>query len=141
VVQHRILVANPAKLYGFELKVASAMSVNNKRVFYVKYLAHPIFADAGGAAPRPSRPAETKAPRKSGADPNPGARHQIGAARRIRRPPTSMPTCCAARRTLIAPATAPAAIPSMSGMHRGSVPVVNHPARAHSVAEHALGMM
>src|SRR5438046_9149911 len=28
-----------------ELKVASTMSVNNKRVFYVKYLAHEIYAD------------------------------------------------------------------------------------------------
>src|SRR6185369_17754223 len=28
-----------------ELKVASIMSVNNKRVFYVKYLAHQIYAD------------------------------------------------------------------------------------------------
>src|SRR5947209_4130083 len=34
-----------------ELKVASAMSVNNKRVFYVKYLAHEIYADILRARP------------------------------------------------------------------------------------------
>src|SRR6266446_1732230 len=34
-----------------ELKVASTMSVNNKRVFYVKYLAHQIYADILRARP------------------------------------------------------------------------------------------
>src|SRR2546421_11973064 len=34
-----------------ELKVASTMSVNNKRVFYVKYLAHEIYADILRARP------------------------------------------------------------------------------------------
>src|SRR5258707_11195535 len=34
-----------------ELKVASKMSVNNKRVFYVKYLAHEIYADILRARP------------------------------------------------------------------------------------------
>src|SRR3977135_4689001 len=34
-----------------ELKVASIMSVNNKRVFYVKYLSHPIYADILQARP------------------------------------------------------------------------------------------
>src|ERR1700736_5497947 len=34
-----------------ELKVLSAMSVNNKRVFYVKYLAHEIYAEILKARP------------------------------------------------------------------------------------------
>src|SRR5258708_33160299 len=34
-----------------ELKVSSTMSVNNKRVFYVKYLAHEIYADILRARP------------------------------------------------------------------------------------------
>src|SRR5437762_8126392 len=34
-----------------ELKVASTMSVNNKRVFYVRYLAHQIYADILRARP------------------------------------------------------------------------------------------
>src|SRR5258707_4672181 len=34
-----------------ELKVSSTMSVNNKRVFYVKYLAHQIYADILRARP------------------------------------------------------------------------------------------
>src|ERR1700681_4247645 len=34
-----------------ELKVPSTMSVNNKRVFYVKYLAHQIYADILRARP------------------------------------------------------------------------------------------
>ena len=46
--QHRILVDQSRKaLWLPELKVADIrqMSVNNKRVFYVKYLAHEIYAD------------------------------------------------------------------------------------------------
>src|SRR5260221_2644012 len=66
-----------------ELKVASTMSVNNKRVFYVKYLAHEIYADILRARPdvRLDRmdnesPEEISAPILSAAH-----AYQVGAAR------------------------------------------------------------
>ena len=82
--QHRILVTNPAKLYGFpELKVAATMSVNNKRVFYVKYLAaRDLCRHPAGAARRAARPARERKPDEISA-PILAAAHayQIGAAR------------------------------------------------------------
>src|SRR6266404_3321954 len=66
-----------------ELKVASTMSVNNKRVFYVKYLAHEIYADILRARPdvrldrlENESPDEVSAPILSAAH-----AYQIGAAR------------------------------------------------------------
>src|SRR6266446_1680070 len=66
-----------------ELKVASTMSVNNKRVFYVKYLAHEIYADILRARPdvrldrlENESPDEISAPILSAAH-----AYQIGAAR------------------------------------------------------------
>ncbi len=49
--RERILVSNPAKLYGFYGTESRSMTVNNKRVFYVKYLAHQIYADILKARP------------------------------------------------------------------------------------------
>src|SRR2546429_9609755 len=66
-----------------ELKVALTMSVNNKRVFYVKYLAHEIYADILRARPdvrldrlENESPDEISAPILSSAH-----GHQVGAAR------------------------------------------------------------
>src|SRR6266849_625824 len=66
-----------------ELKGASTMSVNNKRVFYVKYLAHEIYADILRARPdvrldrlENESPEEISAPILSAAH-----AYQIGAAR------------------------------------------------------------
>jgi D-3-phosphoglycerate dehydrogenase len=45
-IRHGIVVSNPARLYeDFRTEGQRSMSVNNKRVFYVKYLADPIYAD------------------------------------------------------------------------------------------------
>ena len=82
--QHRILVDQSRKaLWLPELKVASTMSVNNKRVFYVKYLAHEIYADILRARPdvrldrlENESPEETFAPILAAAH-----AYQIGAAR------------------------------------------------------------
>ena len=102
--QHRILVDQSRKaLWLPELKVASAMSVNNKRVFYVKYLAHEIYADIlQGAARRAARPAGE---RKSGRRLRRRScrrRTPIRSARRAMNSQSismSMRTCCGARRT------------------------------------------
>src|SRR6266481_1107472 len=66
-----------------ELKVAPTMSVNNKRVFYVKYLAHEVYADILRARPdvrldrlENESPEEISAPILSAAH-----AYQIGAAR------------------------------------------------------------
>ena len=42
-----IAFPSPARqsVMDFQPRVQPTMSVNNKRVFYVKYLAHPIYAD------------------------------------------------------------------------------------------------
>jgi D-3-phosphoglycerate dehydrogenase len=45
-IRHGIVVSNPARLYeDFRTEGQRSMSVNNKRVFYVKYLADPVYAD------------------------------------------------------------------------------------------------
>jgi hypothetical protein len=46
VLRHRVPAAGPAKASWISKpRVPPTMSVNNKRVFYVKYLAHPIYAE------------------------------------------------------------------------------------------------
>ena len=79
------------------------MSVNNKRVFYVKYLPHEIYADMLRARPdvRLDR-LENESPEDSlRADPGRGARlsGRRGARRTRARISMSMRICCGGRRT------------------------------------------
>ena len=78
------------------------MSVNNKRVFYVKYLAHPIYTEILKARPdvrfdrlENESPEDVFAPILARRMPTRSARP----ATRSRRTSTSMTTCCSARRT------------------------------------------
>src|SRR5437899_2071956 len=130
-----------------ELKVASTMSVNNKRVFYVKYLAHQIYADLLAARPdvRLDR-LENESPDEV-ATPILAAAHayQIGAARDelakhfhvdeqlLRRAPN----------LLIVSSNGAGYDPvDVDACTVAGVLVVNQSGgNAHSVAEHALGML
>ena len=145
--QQRILVDQSRKtLWLPELKVP-AMSVNNKRVFYVKYLAHPIYADILKARPdvrldrlENESPDEVAAPILSAAH-----AYQIGAARDelaqhfhvdadlLRRAPN----------LLIVSSNGAGFDPvDVDACTAAGVLVVNQSGgNAHSVAEHALGMM
>src|SRR6266404_3427898 len=130
-----------------ELKVASTMSVNNKRVFYVKYLAHEIYADILRARPdvrldrlENESPDEVSAPILSAAH-----AYQIGAARDelakhfhvdqdlLRRAPN----------LLIVSSNGAGYDPvDVEACTEAGVLVVNQSGgNAHSVAEHALGML
>src|SRR5258707_14450884 len=130
-----------------ELKVASTMSVNNKRVFYVKYLAHEIYADILRARPdvrldrlENESPDEVSAPILSAAH-----AYQIGAARDelgrhfhvdqdlLRRAPN----------LLIVSSNGAGYDPlGVQALPQAGVLVVNQSGgNAHSVAEHALGML
>src|SRR3979411_1852480 len=129
------------------IESASIMSVNNKRVFYVKYLAHQIYADILRARPdvRLDR-VETETP-ESVAAPVLAAAHayQIGAARDelakhfhvdqnlLRRAPN----------LLIVSSNGAGYDPvDVDACTAAGVLVVNQSGgNAHSVAEHALGMM
>ena len=86
-----------------ELKVAPTMSVNNKRVFYVKYLAQrDLCRHPAGATRRAARPARERKPRGGlGADPGRGAclSDRRGARRTGAAFPRPSPICCGARRT------------------------------------------
>src|SRR3981189_2448640 len=130
-----------------ELKVSSTMSVNNKRVFYVKYLAHPIYADMLGARPdvrldrlENESPDEVSAPILAAAH-----AYQVGAARDelakhfhvdqdlLRRAPN----------LLIVSSNGAGYDPvDVEACTAAGVLVVNQSGgNAHSVAEHALGML
>src|SRR6476646_2298761 len=130
-----------------ELKVASKMSVNNKRVFYVKYLAHEIYADILRARPdvrldrlENESPEQISAPILSAAH-----AYQIGAARDelakhfhvdqdlLRRTPN----------LLIVSSNGAGYDPvDVNACTAAGVLVVNQSGgNAHSVAEHALAML
>jgi D-3-phosphoglycerate dehydrogenase len=123
------------------------MSVNNKRVFYVKYLAHPIYADMLGARPdvrldrlENESPDEVSAPILAAAH-----AYQVGAARDelakhfhvdqdlLRRAPN----------LLIVSSNGAGFDPvDVEACTAAGVLVVNQSGgNAHSVAEHALGML
>ena len=66
------------------------MAANSKRVFYVKYLAHPIFSERLAARP------DVRLDRLDNDTPDAEAA-PIMAAAHAYRASMSMPTCCAAR--------------------------------------------
>jgi D-3-phosphoglycerate dehydrogenase len=130
-----------------ESKVVSTMSVNNKRVFYVKYLAHEIYADMLRARPdvrldrlENESADEISAPVLAGAH-----AYQIGAARDevarhfhvdedlLRRAPN----------LLIVSSNGAGYDPvDVDACTKAGVLVINQSGgNAHSVAEHALGML
>ena len=102
-IQQRILVDQSRKaLWLPEAESPPTMSVNNKRVFYVKYLANEIYADILRARPdvrldrlENESPEEVSAPILAAAH-----AYQIGAARdELANISTSIRICCGARRT------------------------------------------
>jgi hypothetical protein len=100
--QHRILVTNPQSSMASRTESRIKMSVNNKRVFYVKYLAHEIYADILRARPDVRLDwLENEGPRRFRRRSSPAAHaYQVGAARdELARHFTSIRTCCGARRT------------------------------------------
>src|SRR5215470_17985952 len=145
-VQQRILVANPAELHDFPNQ-GHSMSVNNKRVFYVKYLAHDIYTEIMKSRPdvrldrlENESPAETFTPVLAAAH-----AYQIGAARDelarhfhvdkdlLKRTPN----------LLIVSSNGAGFDPvDVDACTAAGVLVVNQSGgNANSVAEHALGMM
>src|SRR5947209_8687735 len=130
-----------------ELKVASAMSVNNKRVFYVKYLAHEIYADILRARPdvrldrlENESPEEISAPILSAAH-----AYQVGAARDelARHFHVDRDLLRRAPNLLIVSSNGAGYDPiDVEACTAAGVLVVNQfGGNANSVAEHALGMM
>src|SRR5467141_1009963 len=130
-----------------ELKVASTMSVNNKRVFYVKYLAHEIYADILRARPdvrldrlENESPEEISAPILSAAH-----AYQIGAARDelARHFHVDQDLLRRAPNLLIVSSNGAGYDPvDVEACTEAGVLVVNQSGgNAHSVAEHALGML
>src|SRR6202790_2497067 len=130
-----------------ELKVPSTMSVNNKRVFYVKYLAHQIYADILRARPdvrldrlENESPEETSAPILSAAH-----AYQVGAARDelARHFHVDQDLLRRAANLLIVSSNGAGYDPvDVEACTAAGVLVVNQSGgNAHSVAEHALGML
>src|SRR6476660_7225054 len=130
-----------------ELKVASIMSVNSKRVFYVKYLAHEIYADILRARPdvrldrlENESPEEISAPILSAAH-----AYQIGAARDelARHFHVDQDLLRRAPDLLIVSSNGAGYDPvDVEACTEAGVLVVNQSGgNAHSVAEHALGML
>jgi D-3-phosphoglycerate dehydrogenase len=131
----------------FELKVSSAMSVNNKRVFYVKYLANPIYADILRARPdvrldklENESPDDIAVPILSAAH-----AYQIGAARDELAPHFHVHADLLRRapNLLIVSSNGAGFDPvDVEACTAAGVLVVNQSGgNAHSVAEHALAMM
>src|SRR3979411_2821841 len=129
------------------IESASIMSVNNKRVFYVKYLAHQIYADILRARPdvRLDR-VETETP-ESVAAPVLAAAHayQIGAARDelAKHFPVDQALLRRAPNLLIVSSNGAGYDPvDVEACTEAGVLVVNQSGgNANSVAEHALGML
>src|SRR6476646_3355905 len=130
-----------------ELKVASTMSVNNKRVFYVKYLSHQIYADILRARPdvrldrlENESPDAVAAPILSAAH-----AYQIGAARDELAPHfhADQDLLRRAPNLLIVSSNGAGFDPvDVDACTAAGVLVVNQSGgNANSVAEHALGML
>ena len=130
-----------------ELKVSTAMSVNNKRVFYVKYLANEIYADILRARPdvrldrlENESPEEISAPILAAAH-----AYQIGAARDelARHFHADRDLLRRAPNLLIVSSNGAGYDPvDVEACTAAGVLVVNQSGgNAHSVAEHALGML
>src|SRR5467141_2736416 len=134
-------------LWISELKARNKMSVNNKRVFYVKYLAHEIYADILRARPdvrldrlENESPDEVSAPILSAAH-----AYQIGAARDelARHFHVDQDLLRRAPNLLIVSSNGAGYDPvDVEACSEAGVLVVNQSGgNAHSVAEHALGML
>src|SRR6476660_6040629 len=130
-----------------ELKVTSTMSVNNKRVFYVKYLAHEIYADILRARPdvrldrlENESSDEISAPILAAAH-----AYQVGAARDelARHFHVDQDLLRRAPNLLIVSSNGAGFDPvDVEACTAAGVLVVNQSGgNAHSVAEHALGML
>jgi len=130
-----------------ELKVSKAMSVNSKRVFYVKYLANEIYADILRARPdvrldrlENESPEDISAPILSAAH-----AYQIGAARDelARHFHADQDLLRRAPNLLIVSSNGAGYDPvDVEACTAAGVLVVNQSGgNAHSVAEHALGML
>src|ERR1700681_211564 len=126
---------------------SSSMSVNNKRVFYVKYLANEIYADILRARPdvrldrlETERPEKTVAPILSAAH-----AYQVGAARDelARHFHVDQDLLRRAPNLLIVSSNGAGYDPvDVEACTEAGVLVVNQSGgNAHSVAEHALGML
>ena len=124
------------------------MSVNNKRVFYVKYLAHPdLCRDPGGAARRAARPAGERKPPKRSSRRSWQRRTPIRSARRATRLAPHFHVHAdllkRAPNLLIVSSNGAGFDPvDVEACTAAGVLVVNQSGgNAHSVAEHALGML
>src|SRR6202163_5135598 len=130
-----------------ELKVSSTMSVNNKRVFYVKYLAHEIYADILRARPdvRLDRLENESAGEISVPILAAAHAYQIGAARDELAPHFHVDRDLLQRapNLLIVSSNGAGYDPvDVEACTEAGVVVVNQSGgNAHSVAEHALGML
>src|SRR6266446_10523865 len=130
-----------------ELKVASTMSVNNKRVFYVKYLAHQIYADILRARPdvRLDRLENESAEEIYALILRDAHAYQIGAARDELAPHFHVDAKLLQRapNLLIVSSNGAGFDPvDVEACTDAGVLVVNQSGgNAHSVAEHALGML
>src|SRR5882762_3634404 len=134
-------------LWISELKARNKMSVNNKRVFYVKYLAHQIYADILRARPdvrldrlENESPGDIAAPILAAAH-----AYQIGAARDELAPHYHVHADLLRRapNLLIVSSNGAGFDPvDVEACTAAGVLVVNQSGgNAHSVAEHALGML
>src|ERR1700682_2222230 len=130
-----------------KLKVSSTMSVNNKRVFYVKYLAHEIYADILRARPDVRLDRLENESTEEIAGPILAAAHayQIGAARDeiARHFHAGRDLLARSPNLLIVSSNGAGYDPvDVEACTAAGVLVVNQSGgNAHSVAEHALGML